>query len=120
MLVRLSLGASLAPSGSMRQPIWSFYRLIAARAGDDLSRSAALLWLGYCSLHQGYESSLWLYLEQGLALINQHHYQFLLTKPTMLGGDNPMVFLPLLLQARLQGIQPALTQQILEGIGAEN
>ncbi|MCZ2145745.1 MAG: winged helix-turn-helix domain-containing protein [Anaerolineales bacterium] len=122
MLVRLSLGASLALSGQYEAANLelSIAESIAARAGDDLSRSAALLWLGYCSLHQGYESSLWLYLEQGLALINQHHYQFLLTKPTMLGGDNPMVFLPLLLQARLQGIQPALTQQILEEIGAEN
>ena len=122
MLVRLSLGASLALSGQYEAANLelSIAESIAARAGDELSRSAALLWLGYCALHQGFESSLWLYLEQGLALIHQHQYQFLLTKPTMLGGDNPMVFLPLLLQAQRQGIQPALTQQILEEIGATN
>ena len=122
MLVRLSLGASLALSGQYEAANLelSIAESIAARAGDELSRSAALLWLGYCALHQGFESSLWLYLEQGLALIHQHQYQFLLTKPTMLGGDNPIIFLPLLLQAQRQGIQPALAQQILEEIGVDN
>ena len=121
MLIRLSLGASLAVSGAYEAANLelSIAESIAARAGDALSRSAALLWLAYCALRQGYESSLWLYLEQGLALIHEHQYQYLLTKPTMLGGDNPMVFVPLLLQARQQGIQPALTQQILEEIGME-
>lgn len=122
MLVRLSLGASLALSGQYEAANLelSIAESIAVRAGDELSRSAALLWLGYCALHQGFESSLWLYLEQGLALIHQHQYQFLLTKPTMLGGDNPIIFLPLLLQAQRQGIQPALAQQILEEIGVDN
>jgi DNA-binding SARP family transcriptional activator len=122
MLVRLSLGASLAISGAYEAANveLSIVESIAARAGDELSRSAALLWLAYCALHQSYESSLWLYLEQGLALIHQHQYQFLLTKPTMLGSDNPIVFLPLLLQAQRQGLQPELTRQILEEIGATN
>jgi len=122
MLVRLSLGASLALSGAYEAANLelSIAESIAARTGDEFSRSAALLWLAYCALHQGFESSLLLYLEQGLALIQQHQYQFLLTKATLLGGDNPLVFLPLLLQAQQQGIEPALTRQILEEIGAEN
>ena len=122
MMVRLSLGASMAIFGAYEEANreLSIAESIASRAGDELSRSAALLWLAHCALHQGYESSMWLYLEQALALIHQHQYQFLLTKPTMLGGDNPMVFLPLLLQAQRQGIQPTLTQQILEETGAAN
>ncbi|HOE34162.1 MAG TPA: BTAD domain-containing putative transcriptional regulator [Anaerolineaceae bacterium] len=122
MLIRLSLGASLAVSGAYEAANLelSIAESVAARAGDPLSRSAALLWLAYCALRQGYESSLWLYLEQGLALIHEHQYQFLLTKPTMLGGDNPMVFVPLLLRAQQQGIQPALTRQILEEIGMDS
>ncbi len=121
ILVRLALGASLALAGNYDEATQelSVAESVAAHVGDTFSGTAAQLWLAYCALHQGLQSSLWLYLEQGLAAIQEHEYHFLLTKPTMLGTDHPLDFLPLLLEARKQGIHTSLVEQVLAEINAD-
>lgn len=119
VLVRISLGASLALAGKLESASQelTIAESIAAKVGDDLSRSAALLWLSYCALHQGFLSSFCIYIEQALALIERNAYQFLLNRSTMLGSDHPEDFIPVLLEARKQNIKTEFLQQLLQEIG---
>ncbi|MFZ3150509.1 MAG: BTAD domain-containing putative transcriptional regulator [Anaerolineaceae bacterium] len=121
MLVRLSMGASLALSGNYEaaNQELTVAESVATRVGDTLASTAAEIWLAYSAFHQGFQSSLWLYLEQGLSGVRQYDYQFLLTKPTMLGSDEPADFIPLLIEARKQSIHTELTDQLLSELGAD-
>ncbi len=115
LLVRISLGGSLALGGELEAAgnILSVAESLAKRLNDNLARAAALLWEAYTAEKQGYKSSALLFLEQGLELVQKHHYQFLLTRGTLLGPDDPFTFLPLVLRAREVGLVPELTSEIL-------
>jgi DNA-binding SARP family transcriptional activator len=121
MLVRISLGASLALAGeyeSANQEL-TIAESTAVRINDNLAQSAALLWLSFCAFHQGFQSSFCIYMEQALALIKNHDYQFLFKRSTMLGSDRPEDFIPLLLEARKQHVQAEFILQVLTEMGLE-
>ena len=122
VLVRISLGASMALAGkfeSASQEL-TIAESTAAKVGDNLTRSAALLWLADCALHQGYLSSFCIYIEQALTLIERYQYQFLLSRSTMLGSDHPEDFIPILLEARRQNIRAEFVQQLLQEVDAQH
>ncbi len=124
LLVRISLGASLAMGGEFEAAsnILSVADSLAKKLNDTLAGAAAYLWEAYTAEKQGYKSSALLFLEQGLELVQKHQYQFLLTRGTLLGPDDPFTFYPLVLRAREAGLQPELISQILSDlpVGAVN
>ena len=119
MLVRISLGASQAMAGEYEEASQQLAvgESIALRVGDPLCRSAALLWQAYTADKQGFPSSSMLFLEQALALIEEHHYDFLLKRATILGSDDPALFIPLLLKAKSDKIHPEFVSRILSEMG---
>ena len=115
LLVRMSLGSALSLAGKYddASDILSVADSLADKVHDRLVKTAALLWEAYTAHKQGYNNSAILFLEQSLELIQQHHYQFLLTQPSMLGADDPFTFYPLMYWAREKHIQPDLLNQVL-------
>ncbi len=124
LLVRISLGASLALGGEFdaASNILSVADSLAKKLNDTLASAAAYLWEAYTADKQGYKSSALLFLEQGLELVQKHQYQFLLTRGTLLGPDDPFTLFPLMLRAREVGLQTELISQILSDLpaGASN
>ena len=118
LMVRISLGAGLALGGEFEAAgnILSVAESLAKKINDNLASAAALLWEAYTADKQGYKSSALLFLEQGLELVQRHQYQFLLTRGTLLGPDDPFTFYPLVLHAREMGLQPELISQILSDL----
>ena len=118
LLVRISLGAALAMGGELEAAsnILSVADSLAKKLNDTLSSTAAYLWEAYTADKQGYRSSALLFLEQGLELVQKYQYQFLLTRGSLLGPDDPFVFYPLVLRAREMGLQPELITPILNNL----
>ena len=114
-LVRISLGAALAMGGEYEtaSKILSVADSLAKKLNDTLTSAAAYLWEAFTADKQGYKSSALLFLEQGLQLVQEHQYQFLLTRGSLLGPDDPFTFYPLILHAREMGLQPELINPIL-------
>jgi len=115
LMVRISLGAGLALGGEYEAAsnVLSVADSLAKKLNDNLASAAALLWEAYTADKQGYKGSALLFLEQGLELVQKHQYQFLLTRGSLLGPDDPFTFFPLVLRAREMGLQPELISQIL-------
>lgn len=115
LLVRISYGAALARYGNYdaASNILSVAESLADKVTDRLSKTAALLWEAYTAEKQGYENSAILFLEQGLGMVQQYGYQFLLTQSSLLGSDDPYTFYPLLYWARERQIQTELLNQLL-------
>jgi len=120
LLVRISLGAALAMGGELdaASNILSVADSLAKKLHDTLASAAAYLWEAYTADKQGYKSSALLFLEQGLELVQKHRYQFLLTRGSLLGPDDPFTFYPLMLRAREMGLAPDLISPILENLPA--
>ena len=118
LLVRISLGAALAMGGELEAAsnILSVADSLAKKLNDTLSSAAAYFWEAYTADKQGYKSSALLFLEQGLELVQAHQYQFLLTRGSLLGSDDPFIFYPLVLRAREMGLQPELITPILNNL----
>jgi len=115
LLVRISLGAALAMGGELEAAsnLLSVADSLAKKLNDTLSCAAAYLWEAYTADKQGYKSSALLFLEQGLELVQEHQYQFLLMRGSLLGPDDSFTFYPLLLRAREMGLAPELITPIL-------
>ncbi|MEA4813188.1 MAG: BTAD domain-containing putative transcriptional regulator [Anaerolineaceae bacterium] len=116
MLVRLSLGASLALEGQYPEANreLTLAESRASQLGDSFSQTAAKLWLAYSTHQQAYASSSLLYMEDVLQMVQQHGYDFLLTQPSQLGANDPIIFVPLLLECIQQNLYPELAQTLLE------
>lgn len=115
LMVRISLGAGLALGGEFEAAsnVLSVADSLAKKLNDNLASTATYLWEAYTADKQGYKGSALLFLEQGLEQVQKYHYQFLLTRGTLLGPDDPFTFYPLVLRAREMGLQPELISQIL-------
>jgi len=119
MLVRSSLGASLAVAGEFEA---ANKELTLAEAGakrvkDPLSQAAAQLWLAYTAHKQGFINSSAIWLEQSMKIITRHGYDFLFTKPTMLGSSHPIDFVPLLVLAQQMNIESETTRRLRTELG---
>ena len=119
VLVRLSLGASLAVAAEFEA---ANKELTLAEAGakrvkDPLAQAAAQLWLAYSTHKQGFVNSSAIWLEQTMKIITRHGYDFLFTKPTMLGSSHPIDFVPLLILAQKLNIESATCHRLLAEFG---
>jgi len=115
-IIQISLGAGYALAGQYEtaNKELSIAESIAREVEDTFAETAASLWLAYTAWKQGFTSSFLLYIEQALALVSKHNYQFLFTKPTILGSNDPTIFVPLLLAAKADGVQPETASQLLD------
>jgi DNA-binding SARP family transcriptional activator len=123
LLVRISLGAALALAGDYEaaSDVLSLANSLADKVNDNLAKTASLIWQSYAAQKQGFKNSAILFLEQALGLVQQHDYQFLLTRASLLGSDDPYTFYPLLQWARQMQVKPDLVMQILisASVGAD-
>jgi LuxR family maltose regulon positive regulatory protein len=119
VLVRLSLGASLAVAGEFEaaNEELTLAETGAKRVKDPLSQAAAHLWLAYTARKQGFVHSAAIWLEQAMKLVTRHGYDFLFTKPTMLGSSHPIDFVPLLVLAQQLNIETETTRRLLAELG---
>ena len=119
VLIRLSLGASLAVAGEFEaaDQELSLAETGAKRVKDPLAQSASQLWLAYTARKQGFINSTAIWLEQALKIITRCGYDFLFTKPTMLGSSHPIDFVPLLILARHLNIEAETTRRLLTELG---
>lgn len=116
MLVRISLGASQVLAGNYEAArlSLSLAESTAQRVGDPFGLCATRLWLALNAFRQGFQNSTYIYLNKALMLIQEHQYEFLVDKPTLLGANDPTTFIPLLIEARKHKIQPALVESLLK------
>jgi len=73
---------------------------LAIKVRDPFSLCAARIWLALNAWLQGYNSSAMVYVKKCLPLVQDHHYEYLLTRCTLLGLPQPAMVIPLLLEAR--------------------
>ena len=121
MLVRISLGASLAQAGEFEAASneLALAETMASQVGDDFALSACWLWQAYLAHLQGYKNSAGLFLEQALPLIKQKGYDFLLSKTSFLGPNDVSCFVPLLLEAKEAKIEAKFVEDLLVSMGME-
>ncbi len=119
VLVRLSLGASLAVAGEFEaaDQELSLAETGAKRVKDPLAQAASQLWLAYTARKQGFMNSAAIWLEQALKIITRYGYDFLFIKPTMLGSSHPIDFVPLLILAQRLNIETATVKRLLAELG---
>lgn len=121
MMVRISLGASLAQAGEFESASneLALAETMALQVGDEFALMACWIWQAYLAQLQGYKNSCRLFLEQALAVISDKSYEFFLIKPSLLGPNDTACFVPLLIEARKAGIEPALVERLLREQGFE-
>lgn len=120
LLVRISLGASQALAGDLANAgeNLAIAESLATEVEDDLSKTAVLLWEAYVADQQGYRNSMLLFLDQALEMAERGGYNFLFSKPSLLGSNDPFTFIPLLLKAETENLHSAYTKQLLEAHNA--
>lgn len=118
-LVELALGAGYVLAGQPEPATDVLGRALSAfrECGDPLGRAAARAWLGLAHLDLGQGERLAVCAEELLALCEAHQYDFLFTRPTLLGPPDPRRLVPLLLEARARRIRPAYVTRLLNEIG---
>ncbi len=121
MMVRISLGASLAQAGEFESASneLALAEMMALQVGDEFALMACWIWQAYLAPLQGYKNSCRLFLEQALAVISDKSYEFFLIKPSLLGPNDTACFVPLLIEARKAGIEPSLVERLLREQGFE-
>ncbi|HMN11472.1 MAG TPA: hypothetical protein PKD55_04010, partial [Bellilinea sp.] len=102
MIIHISLGAALALHGlyEAANKELSLAESLSRETQDTFAECAASLWLAYTAWKQNFTSSFELYMDQTLTLVDAHGYNFLFTRPTILGANDPALFLPLLIDAK--------------------
>jgi LuxR family maltose regulon positive regulatory protein len=118
-LVQGTFGAGSALSGQWDQAR-SWLTKAAdgfARVGDPFGQSAALLWLALVAWQQGGGDGAAQYLPDLLALARQHGYDALLTQSTFIGLKDGQAAIPLLIEARAQGIETHYAESLLDAVG---
>jgi DNA-binding SARP family transcriptional activator len=119
MLIRTTLGATFTLTGQHQQATdWLTHAITGYRnCSDTFGETAARLWLCLVWQHQDDATRLQRDIADLLTLIQQHHYEFLLTRRTMLGPPDPRLIVPLLIFARDHQQQAAYADQLLAQLG---
>jgi len=118
-LVRVTMGASHVLHGRSEQAQGWLTRAAEGflRVGDPFGRSAAWLWLALDARRRGDLTTSLDYLSELLPLARERGWDSLLVRPTFLGLQDDQAALPLLVEARRRGIEPAYTGRLLHGLG---
>jgi DNA-binding SARP family transcriptional activator len=118
-LVRVTMGASYALHHvSAEARVW----LARAsegfeRVGDLFGQAAATLWLTLNAWWSGEPDRAMSSVGRLLSLVQAGEWDWLLVRRTFLGLRDDQAALPLLVEARRQGIEAAYTGRLLEGLG---
>jgi DNA-binding SARP family transcriptional activator len=117
-LVRVTLGASYALAGRAEAAGWlERARSGFGQVGDPFGQCEAWLWLALNDWRQGNMRRAMDGMAALLPLAAGHGYDCLWLRPTFLGPDDPQAAIPLLLEARRQGIERVYVQRLLCALG---
>lgn len=119
-LIRLTMGASLILVGRYESAEGWLARAVTGfqECSDPFGRSAARLWLSLGYFKHKQLDRLAQTLPEALATCQSNGYDFLFTRPSMLGALDERVFVPLLLHASKQGWEAGYVTQLLSaGLG---
>jgi DNA-binding SARP family transcriptional activator len=118
-LVRLTMGASLMLAARYEAAEQWLNRAVMGfqECSDPFGRSAARLWLAFGHARQGRIERLAQILPEVLMTCQANSYDFLFTRPSLLGERDEHTFAPLLLIARQQGWAVTYVGQLLEAMG---
>ncbi|GAB4484404.1 MAG: BTAD domain-containing putative transcriptional regulator [Anaerolineales bacterium] len=118
-LVRLTLGASFMLAARYEAAeIWLNRAAVGFQeCSDPFGRSAARLWLAWGALRQRQIPRVTQIFPEVLAICRANGYDFLFTRPTLLGAPDERLFTPLLLLARQNGWETAYIGQLLAQMG---
>ncbi|MBI4787347.1 MAG: transcriptional regulator [Chloroflexi bacterium] len=108
-LVQIALGASHMLAGRDRDAIQTLQDGLAAfrASGDPFGRAATRLWLALACWRLRQRERALTHLDDALTLAEAQHYDYLWTRRTLLGLQDPRVIVPLLLEARQREGKPA-------------
>ena len=117
-LVQMTMGAALTlarrhdqAEGWLHQAAQGF-----RESSDPFGLTATLLWLALTAFERGKPAYHPLLLE-ALDVAREKGYDFLFLRPTLLGPPDIRRLIPLLLDARAEGLHPAFIQHLLESLG---
>ena len=118
-LTRLTMGASLALAARYEAAGEWLNRaaLGLQECSDPFGRAAARLWLclGWFRLKQ--DARLERALPEVLAACRQGGYEFLFTRPSLVGAPDERIFVPLLIAARQRGWESEYAAHLLDELG---
>ena len=120
-LLNTTMGTSYALAGRAPEAEeWLFkgiegFTSVADRFGLATSKCAVILnqWLNGSRIKAMEQ------LEQLIPLLQSGNYGFIFTRPSMLGVQDPQIFLPMLIESQRQGLENAWVQQFLHDNGLE-
>ncbi len=120
-LIRVSLGAGYVLAGELPRALeWLSPALSAFReCGDPYGEAVARLWQCRVWWRTGDEARLKRDLQELLRLVHTQGYDYLFTRPTLLGPPDPRLMVPLLAYARRAGLHPACAERLLGALGLE-
>jgi tetratricopeptide (TPR) repeat protein len=118
-LARLTMGAnfSLAARYESAEEWLSQALLGFQECSDSFGSAVARLWLSFIYLKQKQTARLERILPEALSLCRMKGYEFLFTRPSLLGAPDERIFIPLLIMAREHGWEGAYASQLLEELG---
>jgi DNA-binding SARP family transcriptional activator len=120
-LTRTTMGAALVQAGRYEQASEWLGRALQGfqECSDTFGACAARLWLCLVHWRQGRLDTLAQLLPVALAACEANGYDFLLTRPTLLGPPDERQFTPLLVVARDKGWQADFARRALAALGLE-
>ena len=119
-LIRLTMGASLIMAERYETAEGWLSRAVTGfqECSDPFGRSASRLWLAYGYVKQGHFDRVTLLLPEVLATCHANGYDFLFTRPCMVGALDERIFVPLLIYAAQKGWEVNYVSQLRsEGLG---
>jgi len=118
-LVRVAMGASYALHRVPEEAQAWLARAIEGfeQVGDQFGQAAAWLWLALDAWWSGEAARAMSAVAHLLPLVQAGGWDSLLVRRTFLGLRDDQAALPLLIEARQQGIEPSFAGRLLEGLG---
>lgn len=118
-LVRLAIGASLVISRRFEVAenwLWQAHKGFQ-ECSDPFGETASILWRSVLEYRQGLEERYTQTIDKLLTLSQEHEYDFLFLRPTLLGLPDERLIVPLLISAREHSINPVYANQLLSKMG---
>jgi DNA-binding SARP family transcriptional activator len=121
-LLRLSIGASLTLAARYEAAHDWLERssLGFQECSDPFGLTTARLWLCLSGYHQENLNTLGRILPEVLSTCRERGYDFLFTRPTLLGPPDERILTPLLILARQRGWEAAYAARLLSTMGLAN
>jgi DNA-binding SARP family transcriptional activator len=121
-LTRLTMGASLMQAARYEAAEAWLNRAVLGfeECSDSFGRAAARLWMAFGWFKQKNLERVAQVLPEVLATFQKNGFGFFLTRPTLLGPNDPNIFVPLLLYARQNDWDVGYINRLLDAMGLKN